>query len=69
MILLKVDGCLFKVPRLNFESQSDVFQTMFSLPSGEKVTEGGSDSQPLCLEGVNEKEFKLLLRILLGNPA
>lgn len=67
--VLKVEGCLFKVPRIHFEQQSEIFRTMFSLPLGILgELDGMNDHQPLHLEGIKRREFKLFLKILLGVP-
>ena len=64
LLVLKVNGCLFKVPKRNLQEQSEVFRDMFSVPSGEQEPEGSSISNPICLDGVSKEDFRTFLRIL-----
>jgi hypothetical protein len=64
-VLVKVEGTLFCVPRHHFIEQSKVFCDMLELPVvTDKVPDGSSDGQPLRLEGVNEADFRELLRVM-----
>ncbi|TDL18238.1 hypothetical protein BD410DRAFT_806764 [Rickenella mellea] len=68
MLVLKVEGCLFNVPRIYFE-QSWIFQDMFSLPLGQKVGEGSSTKRPLVLDGVKADDFRPFLDVLIRLPS
>ena len=58
-------GCLFRLPRRNFESDSDVFRDMFALPfSTERDPEGSSPENPLHLEGITKEDFESLLDVM-----
>lgn len=52
----------FKVPVEAFETRSEVFRDMFTLPI--EPSEGASDDSPIVLEGVEVDDFKALLRFL-----
>jgi len=41
-----VEGVLFKVPRLSFEKNSNVFGDLFALPLGNNNAEGSSNENP-----------------------
>jgi len=64
LITFQVDGCLFRVPRKPFETESVVFQDMFSLPSDGQEQDGTSDARPLYLDGVKKEDFRLFLSVL-----
>ena len=58
-----MEARLFKVPRYQFECNSEIFATIFTLPlAGE--TEGTTDQNPLKLEGINSVDFQSLLKVL-----
>jgi hypothetical protein len=57
---VEVEDRLFKVIRHPF-LQSEIFKTMFDLPSGENDTEGCSDESPISLRGVRADEFRALV--------
>lgn len=60
-----MEGCLFKVPRIPFERDSEVFQAMFKLPVPENaVADGSRDESPLRLDGVKKDDFCQLLKVL-----
>ncbi|KAF8891869.1 hypothetical protein BD779DRAFT_1621939 [Infundibulicybe gibba] len=63
-IIILVDNCLFKVPRFYLERESAVFQTMFQLPSIGDSIHGLSEEKPLRLDGIEEEDFRQLLRVL-----
>lgn len=64
-IVFLVDGYLFRVPRYYFASCSDIFCSVFSLPTdGSKSIEGSSDEEPFHLEGISRTEFKSFLRVM-----
>jgi len=65
-VIFLVEGTLFKVPRAPFERNSGFFKNMFRrhLPLG-IVPDGLSDEQPLRLDGIKKKEFRLLLNVLV----
>ena len=65
LILLQMEGTLFKLPRYLFEESSDIFRDMFSLPVPEGTSyDGCSDEQPLILEGVRKEDFRCLLKAM-----
>ncbi|KAH8117107.1 hypothetical protein DFH11DRAFT_1152839 [Phellopilus nigrolimitatus] len=65
LLVFKVEDCLFRVPQQGFESQSEVFKTMFTLPSGEDTEQDGcSDDRPLVLEGIKADDFRAFLKLL-----
>ncbi|KAK0226453.1 hypothetical protein IW262DRAFT_1431442 [Armillaria fumosa] len=65
-VVFLVENTLFKVPRYHFESFSEVFKTMFTLPHGDGVNiDGSSDEYPLVLQGVKAQEFRSLLNVML----
>ncbi|EJC99804.1 uncharacterized protein FOMMEDRAFT_148622 [Fomitiporia mediterranea MF3/22] len=64
-IVFLVEDCLFTVNRKPFETESDVFSGMFSLPVGSDVPVDGSDEKhPLRLEQVTIDEFQALLTVM-----
>ncbi|KAJ7738096.1 hypothetical protein B0H14DRAFT_2407998, partial [Mycena olivaceomarginata] len=61
----QVEDCLFNVPRYHFERSSEVFATMFTLPTGDGVhVEGQNDENPVVLEGIHSDDFQKLLEVL-----
>ncbi|KAF8954193.1 hypothetical protein BDZ97DRAFT_1866910 [Flammula alnicola] len=62
-IVFKVGTCLFKVPRYQFEHNSEIFQSAFSLPPREQP-EGLDDKTPFEIEGVLEVDFRNFLTAL-----
>lgn len=56
-----VEERLFRVHRYFFEWESDFFKSMFSLPSGNAITEGMSDDTAIPLPGVTIRQFESLL--------
>ncbi|KAH8117106.1 hypothetical protein DFH11DRAFT_1579276 [Phellopilus nigrolimitatus] len=68
-VVFKVEDCLFRVPREGFEEQSDVFKTMFTLPSGGAAElDGCSDDHPVLLEGISVDDFRTFLKVLYPRP-
>ncbi|OCH84254.1 hypothetical protein OBBRIDRAFT_799251 [Obba rivulosa] len=64
-VVFLVEGVLFKVHRRNFENDSEIFQTMFSLPVAEgSIPDGSSDEHPLILQGISKDDFVQLLRVM-----
>ncbi|KLO09626.1 hypothetical protein SCHPADRAFT_833766, partial [Schizopora paradoxa] len=60
-----VQDVLFRVPVEPFETRSEVFRDMFSLPNGDEASkEGTSDDSPIVLEGVAVDDFRALLKFL-----
>ncbi|KIJ34349.1 hypothetical protein M422DRAFT_182305, partial [Sphaerobolus stellatus SS14] len=63
-----VENCLFKVPRIMFEVELEVFRDLFSLPTSEddpsSLTEGINDDKPIRLEQVSSADFKCLVDYL-----
>ncbi|THU77833.1 hypothetical protein K435DRAFT_595972, partial [Dendrothele bispora CBS 962.96] len=64
-----VEGCLFRVPRFHFETSSEVFRDMFTLPQTGKQEEGDSDANPIKLEGIKAADFECLLKVLYPRQA
>lgn len=62
----KVQDCLFRVPRHGFEEHSEVFRDMFSMPAvcDSEGEEGGSDENPIRIDGVDRQSFKDFLAVL-----
>ncbi|OBZ75083.1 hypothetical protein A0H81_05027 [Grifola frondosa] len=65
-VVFLVDGVLFKVPRRNFEENSEVFWTMYTLPPVAGVPDGSDDEHPLLLERISAEDFRCLLRIMFA---
>jgi hypothetical protein len=59
-----VEGTLFKVPRRYFEHKSELFNTIFKLPTNEEVVEGLSDDKPFVLAGIKKVDFENLLKVI-----
>jgi len=55
---------LFKVPRLYFEKNSNVFGDLFALPLGNNDAEGSSDENPIRLESIGKVDFQSLLKVM-----
>lgn len=64
MITFQVEDQLFREPKRYFAAHSEVFRTMFTLPSGETNPEGQSDENPLKLEGISAQDFEHLLSVI-----
>ncbi|KAK0241215.1 hypothetical protein EDD85DRAFT_392917 [Armillaria nabsnona] len=65
-VVFLVENTLFDVPRYHFESFSEVFKTMFTLPHGDGViVDGLSDDYPRVLQGVTAHELRSLLNLML----
>ncbi|KDQ63981.1 hypothetical protein JAAARDRAFT_27659 [Jaapia argillacea MUCL 33604] len=65
-VVFLVEDTLFRVPRRNFEMESDTFGGMFTLVQPEQsTTEGSSDDDPIYLEGYSKVDFQRFLRVLL----
>ncbi|KAJ7287070.1 hypothetical protein C8J57DRAFT_1652734 [Mycena rebaudengoi] len=62
--LTKVENHIFKVPRYQFETHSDIFAATFTLPAGYSSGEGSSDQTPFKLEGVHCADFASFLKVL-----
>ncbi|KZP28467.1 hypothetical protein FIBSPDRAFT_779866 [Athelia psychrophila] len=72
-VVFLVEDCLFNVPRIYFERESEVFRGLFTLPPPpDAPMEGLSDRHPLLLEGIKEDDFRQLLRVMypltVGRP-
>ncbi|KAL4064261.1 hypothetical protein V8B97DRAFT_2026047 [Scleroderma yunnanense] len=66
LVTVKVEDCLFRVPRSTLESQSNIFRDMFSLPTPKgDLLEGSTNEKPIYLANVKAEEFRLLLSVLL----
>ncbi|KAJ7763591.1 hypothetical protein DFH07DRAFT_956402 [Mycena maculata] len=68
-VTFQVEHRLFKVPRYQFERNSEIFAGTFMLPTTGDV-EGKSDKNPIKLEGISSVDFERLLAVLypLENP-
>ncbi|KAJ7496812.1 hypothetical protein FB451DRAFT_1359348 [Mycena latifolia] len=64
-VVFQVENTIFKVPRFQFDRNSEIFATTFTLPpaTGGKP-EGTSASNPFKLEGISSADFKTLLKLL-----
>ncbi|KAL5532891.1 hypothetical protein ACEPAF_4665 [Sanghuangporus sanghuang] len=63
----EVEDIMFRVPRLPFEAESQIFRDMFALPT-DVPADGNSDEMPLVLHGVSAKDFRAFLKVLF-DPA
>ncbi|KAF8161471.1 hypothetical protein B0H34DRAFT_701061 [Crassisporium funariophilum] len=65
IVVFKVENTLFKVPRIGFESEQNVFTTLFTLspPKGAQA-EGADDALPISLHGISKAHFRAFLRVL-----
>jgi len=62
-IVFKVENRLFKVYRHHF-MESDIFNTTFSLPSGNVQAEGTSEENPFVLHGITATDFQAFLKAI-----
>lgn len=64
-LVISIQERLYKVHRHFFETYSAVFKTMFSLPTAAgELPEGGSEQNPIILEGVKPEEFECFLSVI-----
>ncbi|KAJ7029982.1 hypothetical protein C8F04DRAFT_739610 [Mycena alexandri] len=63
-IVFKVENAFFRVPRWQFENNSGIFATTFSLPHPEEKGEGSDDEHPFHLDGITRVEFQTFLKVL-----
>jgi len=72
-IIFLVENQLFKVPRRNFEIESEIFSDMFQLPvpktADGRALDGSSDDQPLRLDGIKKSDFVQLLRVMFPSDS
>ncbi|KII95603.1 hypothetical protein PLICRDRAFT_150407 [Plicaturopsis crispa FD-325 SS-3] len=62
---VKVEDTLFKVPKRCFANRSEIFNTIFALPPGDRgTTDGTSDEKPFVLERVNKVDFENLMKAM-----
>ncbi|KLO09625.1 hypothetical protein SCHPADRAFT_1000137 [Schizopora paradoxa] len=65
LVTFEVQNMLFRVPVAAFETGSEIFRDMFSLPTGDIApAEGISDDSPIELKGVKAGDFRALLKFL-----
>ncbi|KLO10758.1 hypothetical protein SCHPADRAFT_999369 [Schizopora paradoxa] len=67
LVIFRVEDRLFRIPQELLETHSEVFRTMFTLPTGQDggdSGEGRSESKPLYLEGVKKTDFRNFLQVL-----
>ena len=64
-MVLQVEEIIFEAPRYRFTEHSEVFETMFHLPTGSDGTFDGRDEEhPIVLEGYQATHFDSLLTVL-----
>ncbi|KAF9563702.1 hypothetical protein CPC08DRAFT_686233 [Agrocybe pediades] len=66
--VLLVGDTLFNVHRTMLSRDSSSFSTLFSLPQGTRMAEGGSDDNPIVLSGDSPEEFRDFLWALYALP-
>lgn len=64
MITFQVEDQLFRESTRYFSANSELFRTLFTLPSGDGKPEGQSDDNPLKLDGILAVDFERLLSII-----
>ena len=63
--MLQVEEIIFEAPRNRLAECSEVFETMFRLPSGsDGRVEGQDEEHPIVLEGYQAAHFHALLKVL-----
>ncbi|RXW11390.1 hypothetical protein EST38_g14465, partial [Candolleomyces aberdarensis] len=69
IVFFKVEGIIFEAPRYRFSEHSEVFETMFHLPTGsDGRIEGQDEDHPIVLEGYKAAQFDALLNVLYPTP-
>ncbi|KAF5355536.1 hypothetical protein D9758_006287 [Tetrapyrgos nigripes] len=63
-VVFLVEDTVFKIPKYHFAKSSEVFESMFSLPQGDKEAEGNTDANPIRLEGIQAIDFRRFLKVL-----
>ncbi|KAH6908564.1 hypothetical protein BKA70DRAFT_1481806, partial [Coprinopsis sp. MPI-PUGE-AT-0042] len=58
-----VEGCLYSVPKQALTSQSTFFEEMFDI-GDQSSRDGGSDEEPIVLEGCTSADFECLLKVI-----
>ncbi|KAH6908507.1 hypothetical protein BKA70DRAFT_1562572 [Coprinopsis sp. MPI-PUGE-AT-0042] len=66
-VIIKVERCLYSIPKQALTSQSPVFEGMFD-GNNDGGGEGASDKKPIVLEGYKSGEFECLLNVMLPQP-
>ncbi|RXW16305.1 hypothetical protein EST38_g9548 [Candolleomyces aberdarensis] len=62
---LQVEEIVFEVPRFRLTEHSEVFESLFQLPTGsDKTVEGQDEEHPIVLEGYQAGHFDALLKVL-----
>ncbi|KAF9552807.1 hypothetical protein CPC08DRAFT_768030 [Agrocybe pediades] len=70
IVVFQVEDVIFEVFKSGFNVPGTIFETMFTLPQpvpaggDESGVEGSSRDNPIVLQGVNENEFRIFLRVL-----
>ncbi|KAJ7701988.1 hypothetical protein B0H16DRAFT_1250227, partial [Mycena metata] len=59
-----VENVFFRVPRWQFDNNSGIFATTFSLPQPGEKGEGSDDEHPFQLDGITRVEFQTFLKVL-----
>ncbi|KAH6908512.1 hypothetical protein BKA70DRAFT_1562575 [Coprinopsis sp. MPI-PUGE-AT-0042] len=66
-VIIKVEGCLYSIPKQALISQSPVFEGMFD-GNNDGGGEGATDEKPIVLEGYKSVDFECLLKVMLPQP-
>ncbi|KAJ2930382.1 hypothetical protein H1R20_g6722, partial [Candolleomyces eurysporus] len=65
VIFFKVEEIVFEAPRFRLTEHSEVFETMFKLPTGShRTVEGQDEKHPIVLEDYQAVHFDALLKVL-----
>lgn len=67
IVVLKVQQCLYAIPKEALTSHSPVFEGMFDVGDN-SGGEGTSDAKPIILEGYTREDFDCLMKVLLPRP-
>ncbi|KAK7052497.1 BTB domain-containing protein [Favolaschia claudopus] len=68
--IVQVENTLFKIHRYHLleDSESSVFQSMFSLPTGSEPSQGQSVEDPIVLSGDTAAQFRAYLSFVYSLP-
>ncbi|KAH6908543.1 hypothetical protein BKA70DRAFT_1280129 [Coprinopsis sp. MPI-PUGE-AT-0042] len=66
-VVIGVEGCLYSVPKQALTSQSTFFEEMFDI-GDQSSRDGGSDEEPIVLEGCTSVDFECLLKVIYPRP-
>ncbi len=62
-----MQATLYRVYRYTLVQTSQLFRDMFDPETGLLSTEGNDDANPIAIEGVEARDFDLLLNVLYLN--